>query len=112
MCTTKIARLALCSAWLVANGCGESERVTAVVPPSPARRVAATGRIEGLTEADVASKISGRIAAYVHGEGDEVDAGAPVVRLEDRDLEARMREAAARERGDRRRTPGTRGETA
>jgi len=56
MCTTKIARLALCSAWLVANGCRESERVTAAVPPSPARRVAATGRIEGLTEADVASK--------------------------------------------------------
>lgn len=98
MRTRKIARLALCSAWLVACSCGQREQVTAAVRPSPPRRVSATGRIEGLTEADVASKMSGRIAAYVHGEGDEVDAGAAVVRLEDRDLEARMREAAARER--------------
>jgi len=64
----------------------------------PTGRVFATGRVEGFTEADVASKISGRVAAYLHEEGDEVGAGEPVVHLEDGDLVARVRAAEARAR--------------
>jgi RND family efflux transporter MFP subunit len=100
MLATRIARLVLSSAVLLACGCGQREEVTTVhaIRPLPRGRVFATGRIEGFTEADVASKISGRVAAYLYGEGDEVEAGAAVVRLEDHDLDARVREAAARAR--------------
>lgn len=98
MCRTTIARLALCSAWLLVQGCAQREEVSEAhaVRPAHASRVFATGKVEGLIEADVASKISGRVARYLRGEGEEVDAGSPVVQLEERDLEARVREAAAR----------------
>jgi RND family efflux transporter MFP subunit len=100
MYATRIPRLALCSALLLASGCGQGEDVTVAhaIRPAPAGRVFAAGRIEGFMEADVASKISGRVAAYLRAEGDEVEAGAAVVQLEDRDLDARVREAAARAR--------------
>jgi RND family efflux transporter MFP subunit len=66
------------------------------------RRVAATGRVEGWREADVASKLPGRILRFEFEEGDRVDAGAPVVRLEDRDLRTRVRGAEARAQETRR----------
>jgi RND family efflux transporter MFP subunit len=65
-------------------------------PASAPRRVVATGRIEGWREADVISKLPGRIERFDLEEGDEVEAGAPVVWLERRDLAARLREAEAR----------------
>jgi RND family efflux transporter MFP subunit len=85
---------------LSAYGCGRGEDVTVAhaIRSTPPGRVFAAGRIEGFMEADVASKISGRVTAYLHDEGDEVEAGAAVVQLEDRDLEARVRESAARAR--------------
>jgi RND family efflux transporter MFP subunit len=97
---TTIAALVLCSAWLTTQGCDQREEPTAAHASrsAPSQRVSATGKIEGVMEADVASKLSGRIARYLHAEGDEVEAGAPVVQLEARDLEARVREAAARAR--------------
>jgi RND family efflux transporter MFP subunit len=100
MCATRIARLALCSALLLVSGCGQREDATAAhaIRPAPAERVFAAGRIEGCMEADVASKISGRVAAYLRAEGDEVEAGTAVVQLEARDLDARVREASARAR--------------
>jgi HlyD family secretion protein len=62
------------------------------------RRIAATGRVEGWREADVVSKLPGRILRFEYNEGDDVEAGAAVVRLEDGDLRARVRVAAARTR--------------
>jgi RND family efflux transporter MFP subunit len=96
---TTIAALVLCSAWLAAQGCGQPEDVAAHASrPALVQRVSATGKVEGFMEADIAPKLSGRIASYLHAEGDEVEAGAPVVELEARDLGARVREAAARAR--------------
>jgi RND family efflux transporter MFP subunit len=44
----------------------------------------------------VTSKLRGRIVRFEYDEGDEVQADAPVVRLEDRDLRTRVRGAEAR----------------
>ena len=65
--------------------------VTAASP-----RVRANGRVEGWREADVISKIPGRVSRLFHREGDQVDDGAPIVELESLDLQARVREADAR----------------
>lgn len=83
---------------LLAAGCrspaGDDSAVAA--GPTVARRIQATGRVEGWREADVISKIPGRVLRVVHGEGDQVAEGTPVVELESRDLAARVREADAR----------------
>ncbi len=62
----------------------------------PGGRVTATGRVEGWREADVTSKLPGRILAIAYGEGDEIEANAAVAQLEDGDLRARVRKAEAR----------------
>jgi RND family efflux transporter MFP subunit len=89
--------IALLSA-LLAAGCGGGPHASA--PPADGeaapRTVMAAGRVEGWREADVASKLPGRIRSFEVAVGDEVEAGAAVARLEDRDLVAREHEAAAR----------------
>jgi len=74
---------------------GENGEVAAATARAAVRRVVATGRVAGWREADVISKLPGRILRFEYNEGDDVEMGAPVVRLEDRDLQARVREAAA-----------------
>jgi RND family efflux transporter MFP subunit len=96
----------LSSCMLAVPGCdhggaprrAESEAAAAVEPLGSLTgpRVAATGRVEGWREADVTSKLPGRILRYAYGEGDQVAAGAAVVQLEDRDLRTRVRAAEAR----------------
>jgi RND family efflux transporter MFP subunit len=97
-----VFKFALGSLALLCAACGddagrESPDVGAMaaVPAAPAR-VIATGRVEGWREADVTSKLPGRIVRFEYEEGDGIEAGAPVVRLEDRDLRARLRGAEAR----------------
>lgn len=60
-----------------------------------AQQVVATGRIEGWREADVISKLPGRILRIDYEEGDTIELEAPVVHLENHDLEAKVHEAAA-----------------
>jgi len=75
---------------------GGSETETRALGPLPPRRVHATGRVEGWREAEVASKLPGRVLRLQAQEGDEVEAGAKVAQLENLDLQARVRQAAAR----------------
>lgn len=91
----------LCSGWFVVTGCqseagGSGPSGGASVAALHRPSISATGRVEGWREADVASKLPGRIRRFECDEGDEVVAGVPVVRLEDADLRAGVREAAAR----------------
>ncbi len=92
--------LAWLSASLVALAAGcRNAGTSAAVPPGagdPPRHVVAAGKIEGRREADVISKLPGRILRFENEEGDVVDADAVVVQLEDRDLAANVRQAAAR----------------
>jgi RND family efflux transporter MFP subunit len=61
-------------------------------------RVIATGRVAGWREADVASKIPGRVLRFAFEEGAEIAEGEPVVWLDDGDLRARVHAAEARAR--------------
>ncbi len=93
--------LLLCSVALLASACARDGgdipgAVVASTHLEPTRHVVATGRVEGWREADVISKIPGRILRIEYEEGDAIDADAPVVRLENRDLDAKVRELAAR----------------
>ena len=88
----------LCSGWILAAGCHTAAGgagASAEATGAPVHRVTATGRVEGWREADVAAKLPGRVLRFEYKEGDEVAAGAPVVQLEDLDLQARVRAAAA-----------------
>jgi RND family efflux transporter MFP subunit len=105
MCKSLIIGLVTLSVWSLAPGCdvtagretdAENDEVTAANARATVRRVVATGRVEGWREADVISKLPGRVLRFEYNEGDDVEMGAPVVRLEDRDLQARVREAEAR----------------
>jgi RND family efflux transporter MFP subunit len=80
------------------DGLGRADAPPAAPVTAPPVRVVATGRIEGREEADVASKLPGRVLRFDLEEGDRVEEGAPVVVLEHGDLEARVRLAEARAR--------------
>jgi HlyD family secretion protein len=74
-------------------------------PTLPAGFASGNGRIEA-TEYDVATKRAGRIASVSVLEGDMVDVGQTLARMDTRDLEADLREAEAmamQAREDRRR---------
>jgi HlyD family secretion protein len=65
------------------------------VRPEPAENIAkGNGRIEA-TEVDAASKIPGRIKEILVNEGDFVDAGQVVARIDTENLEAQLRQAQA-----------------
>ena len=98
-----ICGLVLCSVSVLALACHgtdggptRGEEAIAATGPAPPRRVAATGRVEGWREADVTSKLPGRVLSFEYAEGDDVEADAPVVRLEDLDLRSRVRKVEAR----------------
>lgn len=57
------------------------------------QRLAATGRVEGWRQADLSSKVPGRIEAYLVEEGTDVPEGAVLVRLDQAELAAQVREA-------------------
>lgn len=61
----------------------------------PAGFASGNGRLEA-TEVDVATKIAGRLAELGPHEGDMVEAGAVVARLDSDDLRAQLREAEAK----------------
>jgi RND family efflux transporter MFP subunit len=99
----RICELTLCSVSVLALACQgpgggatHGEEAIAATAPAPPRQVAATGRVEGWREADVTSKLPGRVLSFEYGEGDAVEGGAPVVRLEDLDLQTRVRKVEAR----------------
>ena len=74
-------------------------------PTLPAGFASGNGRIEA-TEYDIATKRAGRIASVSVLEGDMVDVGQTLARMDTRDLEADLREAQAialQAREDRRR---------
>lgn len=96
------------SGWLVWSRAGStSARVTAASAPaattadagdpSPAvTRIAAPGRVEPISEElEIAAEVSGRIAALLVEEGDGVEAGAVIARLESAEYEARLASARA-----------------
>lgn len=60
----------------------------------PAGFASGNGRLEA-TEVDVATKIAGRLAALTPKEGDFVEAGVAVARLDADDLQAQLRSAQA-----------------
>ena len=60
----------------------------------PAGLIMANGRLEA-TEADVASKLAGRLIALTPQEGDRVEAGTPVGRIDVADLVAQRAQADA-----------------
>lgn len=63
-------------------------------PPDPAGFASGNGRLEA-TEVDVATKIAGRLAALAPHEGDDVQKGAEVGRVDAAELEAQILEAQA-----------------
>ncbi len=74
-------------------------------PVLPASFASGNGRIEA-TEYDIATKRAGRIASVLVAEGDMVEVGQTLARMDTRDLEADLREAQAlaiQAREDRRR---------
>jgi HlyD family secretion protein len=65
--------------------------------PLPAGFASGNGRIEA-TEYDIATKRAGRLVAVLVAEGDMVDAGQVIARMDTKDLEAELRGAEARSR--------------
>jgi HlyD family secretion protein len=65
------------------------------VPPLPEGFASGNGRIEA-TETDVASKFPGRLVEVLAEEGDMVDAGQVMGRMDAKSLRARLTEAEAR----------------
>jgi HlyD family secretion protein len=63
-------------------------------PVLPAGFASGNGRIEA-TEYDIATKRAGRIAAVTVNEGDMIEAGQVLARIETQDLDADLREAEA-----------------
>ena len=64
------------------------------IPMLPAGLASGNGRIEA-TEYDIATKRAGRVAEVIVNEGQMVDAGQVLARMDTDDLEARLREAEA-----------------
>lgn len=90
------------SGWLVWSRSAVAEandrggHVTGTAVNGPPVRIAAPGRVEPISEElEVAAEVSGRIAALLVEEGDGVEAGAVIARLESADHEARLASAKA-----------------
>lgn len=66
-------------------------------PQTPAGFASGNGRLEA-TQVDIATKFPGRIAEVLAREGDRVEAGQVVARIDDTSLRAQLREAEARVR--------------
>lgn len=66
-------------------------------PPLPDGFVSGNGRIEA-EQADVATRVAGRVKAILAEEGDLVEAGQALARMDTEELEASLREARAQVR--------------
>lgn len=72
------------------------------------RTVNAAGSIEPKTKVQISAQVSARITAIPMREGEAVKAGDVVVRLDDRDLAARLESAQANQRAEEARLEGNR----
>lgn len=73
---------------------GAGLSVTYFLSRSPAGKLQLSGRIEGY-ETDVGAKVSGRVEFVAVREGDPVDDGQVIVRLDDDEVQAQLDEAKA-----------------
>ncbi len=84
------------SAWLVWARPGARVAAATAAVPEPAAHIAAPGRVEPVSEEiEVAAEVSGRLVALLVEEGDRVEAGAVVARLQADDYAARLASARA-----------------
>lgn len=98
-------KLILITAAVVVVGGGVIAWVVLSKPALPEGFAASNGRLEA-KQVDVATKYQGRIAEVLADEGDTVDSGQIVARMDTQPLEAQLRSAEAkiREEQDNRRT--------
>jgi HlyD family secretion protein len=98
MVTTGVVLLGA-SGWVVwsrAEPAPTTAPVTAATGTPAGGRVAAPGRVEPVSEElEIAAEVSGRIAALLVEEGEGIDAGTVIARLESGDYEARLASARA-----------------
>ena len=89
---------------LAAAGCGSREarrpgRVPITVARVETRSVPlewdATGTVEPMASADVTAQVGGQVTAVLFREGDDVRAGSPLIRLDERSFEATVAQAEA-----------------
>ena len=107
MTNIHVIRAALMPALLIAAACGGRDAAPAAVPPAasgPTIAVVdtmlptvfeASGAAQPVAEATLSTKLMGAVTAVLVTEGARVAAGAPLVRLDATDLDARSRQAAA-----------------
>jgi HlyD family secretion protein len=100
-----LKKVALVAAIVVALGGGIAAWMIASRPALPLGFAGGNGRLEA-KQVDVATKYQGRIAEVLADEGDTVNAGQIVARMDTEPLEAQLRnaEAKTREAEDNRRT--------
>lgn len=89
--------LAVAAPCIVSCGGGASTAGGQAVVPAADRHVAAEGKVEAIPgfEVEVGSELEGRIAEVFVREGDMVTKGQPVARLENSEIQAKLREAEA-----------------
>ena len=108
---TRIVRRLRRSAWalslpLLAGACGHargaheaaplSVRVAEVTESRTPRGVPAVGAVEPIRRASPASRLMGTVVAAPYEEGDRVDSGQVLVRIDDRDMAARRAQLETR----------------
>lgn len=78
--------------YILLAGKGTDERIT---EPVPKRFVAAEGKVEALAglDVEVGSDLTGRIERFFVKEGDWVEKGRQIARLENREIRAKLKEA-------------------
>lgn len=80
---------------LLAAGTGLAAVGYFLLLPKTAEPIALSGRVEGY-ETDIGAKVPGRIEYVAVREGDKVQKGQLIVRLDDAEIQAQLREAQAR----------------
>lgn len=78
------------------GGVARQVRIEPAAVKEVVERVSSPGLVEPVTKVDISAEVSERIVDMPFREGDVVKKGDVVVRLDDRDLRARMESAAAR----------------
>src|SRR5215469_13192072 len=98
-------KLILVTAAIIVVGGGAVAWLILSKPALPPGFAASNGRLEA-KQVDIATKYQGRIAAVLADEGDTVEAGQIVAKMDTQPLEAQLRNAEAkiREEQDNRRT--------
>lgn len=94
MFSSRLGKAGLVSLVMVSLAASAIYIINARTPTQPPGFASGNGRLEA-TEVDVATKIAGRLAELTPHEGDLVEAGAVVGRLDADDLRAQLRAAEA-----------------